>query len=206
MGCLGLLKEFGITDVEVEFREFIYTPLAGPNLVKPASDLDPDVDVRGPLTPALGLFIAAQATPHAEGTGGVYFAEGGNLKSKKVFLITARHVLFPPDDGPNVNYVRPNTSAPFHNVLLLGTRAFDDFLDSIKIRIGRHGIMVELHEQQIKKLQAMVAGEDNEDVEKVTKQLEKARRLLDDTREAIQALEKFTRNPRRSGAILASAF
>ncbi|KAH8992943.1 hypothetical protein EDB92DRAFT_1985916 [Lactarius akahatsu] len=188
-GCLDLLKEFGITDVEVEFRESIYTPLAGPNLVKPASDLDPDVDVRGPLTPALGLSIAAQATPHAEGTGGIYLAEGG--KSKKVFLITARHVLFPPDDGPNVNYVRPNTSAPCRNVLLLGTRAFDDFLDSIRIRIGRHGIMVDRHERQIKKLQARVDGEDNKDAEKATKQLEKAQRLLDDAREATQALETF---------------
>jgi hypothetical protein len=41
------LKEFNITDLEVEFR--------GLNLRKPASDLDPDVDVCGPLTPALAL-------------------------------------------------------------------------------------------------------------------------------------------------------
>jgi hypothetical protein len=68
----------------------MYTPLAGPNLLEPASDLDPDVDVRGPLTPALGLSIAAQATPHAEGTGGIYLAEGGD--SKKVLLVTAHHV------------------------------------------------------------------------------------------------------------------
>jgi flagellar motility protein MotE (MotC chaperone) len=51
--------------------------------------------------------------------------------------------------------------------------------------------MVERHERQIEKLQAKVAGEDKEDVEKATKQLEKAQRLLDDTREAIQALEEF---------------
>ena len=188
-GCLDLLKEFGITDVEVEFRESTYTPLTGPNLLEPASDLDPDVDVRGPLTLALGLSIAAQATPHAEGTGGIYLAEGGD--SKKVLLVTARHVLFPPNDGPNIDYSRTNTSAPRRNVLLLGTKAFDNFLDSIKIRIGRHGIMVERHERQIEKLQAKVAGEDKEDVEKATKQLEKAQRLLDDAREAIQALEEF---------------
>ncbi|KAF8837864.1 hypothetical protein BDN67DRAFT_982930 [Paxillus ammoniavirescens] len=118
------------------FRESIYTLLAGPNLIEPASDLDPDVDVRGPLTPALGLSIAAQATPRAEGTGGIYLAEGGD--SKKVLLVTACHVLFPPNDVPNV---------------LLGTKAFDNFIDSIKVRIGRHSIMAERHEQQIEKLQ-----------------------------------------------------
>ncbi|KAI0247212.1 hypothetical protein BJV78DRAFT_953540 [Lactifluus subvellereus] len=188
-GCLDLLKEFDITDVEVEFRESIYTPLAGPNLLKPASYLDPDADVRGPLTPALGLSIAAQATPHAEGTGGIYLAEGGD--SKKVLLVTARHVLFPPDNGPHVNYAHTNTSAPRRNVLLLGTKAFNNFLDSIKIRIGEHAIMVELHERQIENLQARVAGADKEDVEKARKQLEKARKLLDDAGEAMQALKKF---------------
>ena len=68
-GCLGLLKEFGITDVEVEYRESMYTQLAGPDLLKPACMLHPTVDVRGPHTPALGLFIAAQTTPHIECTG-----------------------------------------------------------------------------------------------------------------------------------------
>jgi flagellar motility protein MotE (MotC chaperone) len=40
-------------------------------------------------------------------------------------------------------------------------------------------------------LQVRVAGEDKEDVEKAMKQLEKAQQLLDDVREAIQALEEF---------------
>jgi hypothetical protein len=36
-----------------------------------------------------------------------------------------------------------------------------------------------------------VAGEDKEDIEKAMKQLEKAQQLLDDAKEAIQALEEF---------------
>jgi hypothetical protein len=87
--CLGLLKKFEITDVEVEFRESIYTRLAGPPLLEHVFNTDPTVDVRSPLTPALGFSIAAQATPYVEGTGGFYLAEGGN--SKKVLLVTARH-------------------------------------------------------------------------------------------------------------------
>jgi hypothetical protein len=188
-GCLDLLKEFDITDVQVEYRESIFTRSAGPNLLKPVSDLHPTVDVRGPLTPALGLFIAAQATPHIEGTGGLYLAEGGD--SKKVLLVTARHVLFPPNEGPNVNYARTNTSAQPRNLLLLGTKAFENLVESIKIRIGRHGIMVERYNRQIEKLQAREAGEDQDDIEEATGELKKTQRLLDEANEAMEALEKF---------------
>ncbi|KAI1788973.1 hypothetical protein LXA43DRAFT_1096856, partial [Ganoderma leucocontextum] len=187
--CLDLLKEFDITDVEVEYRESIYARSAGPNLLKPVSDLHPTVDVRGPLTPALGLFIAAQATPHAEGTGGLYLAEGHD--SKKVLLVTARHVLFPPNEGPNVSYARKNTSAPRRNVLLLGTKVFDNLVKSIRIRIGRYGIMVERYTRQIQKLQAREADEDEDDTEETRGELKKTRRLLDEANEAIEALEKF---------------
>ena len=51
--------------------------------------------------------------------------------------------------------------------------------------------MVECHEQRIGGSQVRVAGEDKEDVEKAMKQLEKAQRLLDNAREAIQVLEEF---------------
>ena len=185
-GCLDLLKEFGIDDVEVEFRESIYNRSAGPNLLKPAPRAAPDIDVRGPLTPALGLPIAAQATPHIEGTGGIYLAEGGY--SKKVLLVTARHVLFPPDDGPNVGYAHTNSSAPPRNVLLLGTKAFDNFLDSIKTKIRGQHVMVDFYERQIEMLRSGKSGYSEEDVEN---ELKNALRLLPEAREAIKALEKF---------------
>ncbi|KAI9450878.1 hypothetical protein BJY52DRAFT_1206074 [Lactarius psammicola] len=171
-GCLDLLKEFDITDVEVEYRESIYTRSASPNLLKSVSDSHPTVDVRSPLTPVLGLFIAAQATSHAEDTGGLYLAEGGD--SKKVLLVTARHVLFPPNEGPNVNYPLTNTSAPRHDVLLLGTKAFENLVKSIKTRIGQEE-----------------AGGDQDDVEEATGELKKTQRLLDEANEAMKALEKF---------------
>ncbi|KAG9089541.1 hypothetical protein FRC07_012316, partial [Ceratobasidium sp. 392] len=43
----------------------------------------------------------------------------------------------------------------------------------------------------VEKLRVRVAGEDKEDSEKATKQLEKVQRLLDDAREAMEVLEKF---------------
>ncbi|KAG9111561.1 hypothetical protein FRC07_008046 [Ceratobasidium sp. 392] len=191
--CLDLLKEFGIIDVEVEFRESIYTPSADSNLLKPASNLDPDVDVRGPLTPALGLSIAAQTTPHAEGTGGIYLAEGGD--SKKVLLVTARHVLFPPSYGPNVDYPHTNTGTRRRNVLLLGTKAFDDFLNSIMIRIGQHSLMVGVYEDRIEDLRTRLAGEDGEDLEKATKHLEKTQRLEKWRKPSQRVLGHIVRSP-----------
>jgi hypothetical protein len=184
--CLDLLKEFGITDVEVEYRESIYTRSAGPNLLKPVFDPHPTADVRGPLTPVLGLSIAAQATPHAEGTGGLYLAEGGD--SKRVLLVTARHVLFPPNEGPNVGYARTNISAPRRNVLLLGTKAFNDLLESIKIRVGGHAIKVGVYERRIKFLQDMKAGEDKDDVEEAMRETQW---LLDKAMKATEALRIF---------------
>ncbi|KAI0259708.1 hypothetical protein BC834DRAFT_833072 [Gloeopeniophorella convolvens] len=187
-GCLDLLKEFDIGDVEVEFRESIYTLSAGPSLLEPASDLDSDVKYRGPLTSALGLSIAAEATPHAEGTGGIYLAEGGN--SKKILLVTARHVLFPPNDsGLNHN---DNTFAPRHDVLLLGTRAFNNFFTSLRTALESLGAAFERYESQIERLRVSVgAGGDIEDIERATTRMKKAQRLSDDSKAVIKALQKL---------------
>jgi len=109
-GCLDLLKDSNVTDVKVEFRKSIYTSMAGPSLLEPASGLDLDVDVRGLLMPALGLSIATKATPHVEGMGTIYFAEGGD--SKRVMLLTARHVVLPLNHGPNMGYICKNSLKP----------------------------------------------------------------------------------------------
>ncbi|KAH9983972.1 hypothetical protein BJV77DRAFT_1146038 [Russula vinacea] len=107
-GCLTLL-EFGINDVDVECREppqtrFRYTS---------------DHRCSRPLPPALGFFIAAQATPHAEGTGSLYPAEGRD--NKEILLVTARHVS--------------SHQTAFENLV------------KIKIRIGRYGTIERLQER-----------------------------------------------------------
>ncbi|TFK85269.1 hypothetical protein K466DRAFT_622915 [Polyporus arcularius HHB13444] len=134
-GCMALVKEFDITDVEIEFREFIFTRSAGPKFLEPVSSLEPTVGVRGALTPALGLRIASKDTPHVEGTGGFSFAEGGD--SDEIFLVTAGHVVFPPDAAFNDNYAFLDSSTPRHDVLLLGTNTFNDFVDCCKRQIRK---------------------------------------------------------------------
>ncbi|KAI0723734.1 hypothetical protein C8T65DRAFT_723862 [Cerioporus squamosus] len=147
--CLALLKEFDITDVEVAFRTSIYTRSAGPRLLEPVEFWHSTAGVRGPL---LGLRIAARNTPHVEGAGGFYFAEGD-----KLFLVTTRHVLFPPNTGFNDYYDRTNTSAPRHDVLLLGTRAFNDVVAAIEAKIGRHHLDFHNHKRQLQALEKKAA-------------------------------------------------
>ena len=84
-----------------------------------------------------------------------------------------------------------DAGAPRKYVQLLGTRAFDKLLASIKLRIGRHGIMVEIYKGQIEKLEVRVDGDDESDVAEAKKELRKIRSLLDEADEAIKDLERF---------------
>lgn len=191
---LMLLKSFGIEDVEVEYRESIYRPSVGPELLRHVSSVNDTVDVRSPLTPTLCLPIAAADRPDAQGTMGLYFAEGG--ASDKVLGLTCHHVLFKTDATNNNSYaLASNTSAPRKYVQLLGTRAFDKLLDSIRLRIGRHAIMLGQHEDTIKRLDARLAGvdedEDDEEVADARKELRQAKEQVIAVNEAIETLEKF---------------
>ncbi|KAJ7925974.1 hypothetical protein B0H13DRAFT_2654136 [Mycena leptocephala] len=138
-----------------------------PALLRSVSNLNTTVDVRGPLNPALGLPIAPSDRPDAQGTIVLYFAEGGN--SDKVLSLTC-------------------VGAHRQDVQLLGTGAFDKLLDSIKTRIARHGIMVEIYERQIKRFEATVGGDEEEDVAEAKKELKQTRGHAN---EAIKDLEKF---------------
>lgn len=192
---LELLKLFGIEDVEVEYRESIYRRSAGPPLLRHVSKVNHTVDVRGPLTPTLGLSIAASDRPDALGTMGLYFAEGG--KSDKVLGLTCHHVLFKTDAATNDSYVLANNaSAHREYVQLLGTRAFDKLLDSIKLRIGRHAIMLKEHEEGIERLEKRLLGgvdgdDDDDEVAEAEKELELTKAQLKTVNDAIDTLKKF---------------
>lgn len=182
---LDLLAINGITDVEVEYRESVYTPSVGPELLSSVSNLNNTVDVRGPLTTALGLQIAASDRQDAQGTMGLYLAEDSS--SDKILGLTCRHVLFKADENANDDYVFAGSGAPRKNVQLLGTRAFAKLLDSIKMRIGGHGIDIQIYEEQIPKLQAKLEAGNEE----AGQEIEETEILLGKARKAIVALEEF---------------
>ncbi|KAI6097141.1 hypothetical protein EV401DRAFT_2247385 [Pisolithus croceorrhizus] len=176
--CMRLLNSYRITDVEVEFRESVFTRFAGLKLLKSVPSTDATAGVRGPLTPVLGLRIAARATPYIEGTGALYISEGRN--SDKVYILTARHVLFPPNAGDNSLYNFVHVSQRRREVILLGLRAFQTVLKSTMVKIGEHQIMVDYYKQQLNDME----GDDAEEQVTLEGNLTKEEK-------AIRALNQF---------------
>ena len=113
------------------------------------------------------------------------------FRSDKVLGLTCHHVLFKTDRETNDDYVFAGAGAPCKYVQLLGTCAFDKLLASIKKRIGLHGIMVEIHEGRINRLEARVGGDDKAAAEEATEELEETERQLKKTHKAIVDLEEF---------------
>ncbi|KAG8756942.1 hypothetical protein FRC11_004910 [Ceratobasidium sp. 423] len=126
---LQLLKSHGIEDIDVAYRESTARFLANSPLLAPFNNLNPLKDVADWITTALSLPIAGLKTLYMQGTLGFYFIIGEDL-----YGVTARHVLFPEDQG-NYSYTY-NPSGPKKEVVVMGTQAFDDFLASIQAKIG----------------------------------------------------------------------
>ena len=180
---LALLSNEGITAVEVEFRESVFRRSAGAELYEPASNLDATRHVIDPLTTALGLPIAAAKTPHFQGTMGFYFRENNDL-----YGVTARHVLFPADEySSEYNY---HPSGPRKEVLLMGTKAWDNYLKSIQIQIGNLATTAEIHRESIRRFGGRVGG-DTPAAKKAKKELKKTRELLEETTDAINELREL---------------
>ena len=163
--CKELLEKHDILDVDVELRESIVTRSVGPRFLQPARfPWDPTVEVRRPLTATLGLGICAQSTSWAEGTGGFYMAEGGD--SKRILLVTARHVVFPPNIVDNNRYECENPNQPHRNVLLLGDDAFNKLLTSIQSEIGSAAIDGEYQERRLGAAERMEVEADEREMER----------------------------------------
>ena len=128
--CQNLLAKYNIKDIDVEIRGSTVTRSAGPKLLEHVSAFDPTVDVRIPLTATLGHPICAQHTPEVEGTGGFFITKDED--TKRVFLVTARHVLFPPEKNTHFEY---ENNQPRHNITLFSDNGFEKHLKSIKDEI-----------------------------------------------------------------------
>ncbi|KAH8987390.1 hypothetical protein EDB86DRAFT_3065748 [Lactarius hatsudake] len=160
---------FKITGIEVAFRESLFTRSAGPKLFDYADYSDADYSdatagVRSLLTPALGLPIAAQATSYTEGTGAVYLSDGS--RSEKVYVLTARHTVFPPNAVPNELYDRmvrkrlPGSfvSQPLREVILPSPQAFQSVLKSTMVKIRGNMIMASVDNDGVEEKQLVVEG------------------------------------------------
>jgi len=114
----------------------------------------------------------------------LYLAEGGG--GNNLLGLSCRHVLIGSKEA-NVDYVR-RPSAPSRDVLLLGKSAFTNLVDSIKVRIGRHGITVKRWRQQIEGFVEREKGTNTVDVEKAKAVRIETQGLLDKAENAMEAL------------------
>ena len=183
--CKELLTARNILDVEVEIRESVVTRYVGPQLRKPALYFDPTVEVLEPLTPTLGLNICNANTPWTEGTGGFYVTGDDS----KLFLITARHVIFT-DIEDNNKYEYQFTDQHRVDVVLLGTSAFASYVEWIKCAIGGKALVLEIDERRVKNA---VEGHGMIRMTPDQAALERARaeRLVEEAKEAIVAFKKL---------------
>ena len=181
--CKRLLLDYGINDVDVEIRESEVIPSAGLQLLEPGSHFDPTTDAREPLAATLGITICSQSTPWAEGTGGFFLNEGSD--SKRLLLVTARHVVFPPNEENNGLFEHKSDSQR-HNVLVLSDASFKKHLVSIKAEIDRQMFNIQYQKDHI----AHLAEMNDESAEKERKH---AQGLLDKARESVAALAAFYR-------------
>ncbi|KAH7883420.1 hypothetical protein F5I97DRAFT_1939188 [Phlebopus sp. FC_14] len=173
---------------EVAFRssndilDLLERGFSGLELFEPVSDLDPLKAVIDPMTTALGLPIADLKTLKIQGTMGFYFRVDQNL-----YAVTARHVLFPDDEGNNPYFY---VAGPKKEVVLMGTRAFTNFFISIQGHIGTLNNTVGVLEKRVTVFTARSEG-GGPNAEQAAGELVETQRELNKTRTAIEELKTF---------------
>ncbi|KAL4078815.1 hypothetical protein V8B97DRAFT_2067909 [Scleroderma yunnanense] len=180
-----LLWEFEITNVEVVFRELLFTWSASQQLFDYVSSVHATAKVSSPLTPALGLQIAARATPRFEGTRGIYICEGG--KSERVFILMSWYVVLLPNAGRNELYACIKASQPRHDVLLFSSKAYQHVLKFIMVRIGRKAILVDHYKDELESFGEVDKDHDDTQAE----EQKKFKDLLEKAEKAIDTLHEF---------------
>ncbi|TFY52100.1 hypothetical protein EVJ58_g10202 [Rhodofomes roseus] len=182
VACHSVLIANSILDVHVEIRES--KPSLAAALYRPAVTSNPAARLIEPFATSLGLPISFVKTTHYEGTAGFFFTD--SAKSGKLFMLTARHVLFHPDETPNTMYVfKDGTGAPQRKVILLGKAAFDARVEDIDVAIrAKKVILAQLAKRAADAAALEDEAEARDETEAVQAEMEKAEK-------AIAAFEKL---------------
>lgn len=164
-GCKKILTDADFPDVEIAFRESVYTRSVGPQLLDYVPYQTPISQITNPFTPALGIRIAPLKTPHFEGTAALYLRE--NKQSNRVFVLSARHVALPPSTHQNSLYKRNKPSMHAYSmyagdIIILGSQAYTNALRDMMGEIGRQTISIETYETEINALGEPADEEDAE--------------------------------------------
>ncbi|KDQ54433.1 hypothetical protein JAAARDRAFT_49387 [Jaapia argillacea MUCL 33604] len=180
--CRSILVQNGIDDVHIEIRESKFTRAA--MLYKPdiSFKVNAATAVRESFSTALGLPICNANTTNFEGTGGFFFIDP--VKPGILYLLTARHVLFPPGTEQNKLYeFHGDTGAPLRNVMLLGEAAFKARLKDLEAAIRINKITVDQLNRHL------VLVDNMEDEDEATAERNAVTHKIDTVIEVIEALE-----------------
>ncbi|KAH8925345.1 hypothetical protein BT69DRAFT_1279791, partial [Atractiella rhizophila] len=152
-------------------------------LYKPAVTSNPIAIVREPFSTMLGIPVCNGNTSNFEGTGGFYFID--TAKPGKLFLLTARHVLFHHDKEPNTLYrFHESAGGAKRQVLLMGEAAFKARCGNIMAAIGAKEIILE-------QLSRRSEQADNLDEEEAEVERDEVKVLTKAASKAIVALKKL---------------
>ncbi|KAG8852529.1 hypothetical protein FRB96_008624 [Tulasnella sp. 330] len=180
LGCRAILIDNGITDVEVEIRVSVAALQA--KLYQPVLTSSPIVRAVEPFATSLGVPICGGNTRSFEGTGGLFFTDSG--RPGKLFLVTARHVLFHPDRTENKNYVLRPTGDAKKKVFLLGDAALKARINDIESEIGGTEIIL----TQLTARKAAVEGRDDAEARRERRHIQQEVEDAIEAREDLQTL------------------
>jgi hypothetical protein len=179
--CKSILSAHDI-DVHIEIRELMVIRSASPKMYKPVPTSNATAWAREPFSTALGLPICAEVTPSIQGTGGFFISYP--LNPGKIYLVTARHVVFHPDETSNELYQHRNSSQCRRNVLLFSNAAIEKHIMATESEISGKHIIIEQLKRQLEDAKRMDEEDTEAERNHVLPQLEEGRK-------AIGALEKF---------------
>ncbi len=163
---LKLLKDHGVEDIVVEWREAVLQRLAGLPLMRHVDNFNATHHVRRSSLPLLGVPLATQGM-EKEGTLTLWFHENrdkdGN-PSDRVFGVSSCHVL---RKNTTVEYEH-RSDAPRDYVRVCGTRRFERGIDEIAKAITSHGILADFWARGIVKLEERLEAKGGADDETIT--------------------------------------
>ncbi|KIY61238.1 hypothetical protein CYLTODRAFT_234704 [Cylindrobasidium torrendii FP15055 ss-10] len=192
LGCRKILTDNGILDVHVEIRhsEAILQSL---KLYKPVLTANPVAQAVEPFATTLGLPICSADAPHFQGSGGFFFVDAQH--PGKVFLVTARHALFPPNFSSNEPYDARLSSQAAKKVLFLGDAALKKSIEAIQSEIGGKQVIISQLEARMQDIE----GQDDEDAEQgmldILRSKEKARKAITALNELLQDVRRDWDSP-----------
>ena len=185
VGLRTFLLQNNIDDVHIEIRESVVSRSA--KMYNPALTSNPTVQVREPLSTALGITICAEATPEIQGTATLFFTVSS--KPDKLFLLAAKHVLSRIDEENN--HYEYHNSAPRRNVLLLGTNGFKAYIEDIMKRTRGCKIVIENLEGRLELANKV------EDPQEAQAERDDVQAKLKTEQRALQQLQQFLADVRR---------